>query len=40
MSEIQKASNDILVRVQESSFLHEMISLRNGNPARKDSHIA
>ena len=40
LTEIQKATDDILVCVQEGSFLNEIISLRNGNPVRKNSHIA
>ena len=40
LTEIQKAADDILVCVQKGFFLNEMISLRNGNPMRKNSHIA
>lgn len=40
LTEIQKATNDILVRVQESSFLDEMTSLRNGKPVRTESRVA
>lgn len=40
LTEIQKAADDILVCVQEGFFLNEMISLGNGNPVRKNSHIA
>lgn len=40
LTEIQTAADDILVCVQEGFFLNEMISLRNRNPVRKNSHIA
>ena len=40
LAEIQKATKEILVRVQESYFSVEMISLRNGKPVKRESRIA
>ena len=40
LMEIQNSENDILVCVQESSFMNETTSLKNETPVKKDSDIA
>ena len=39
-TEIQKAENNILVCLEESSFINEMTSMSNRNTVRKNSNIA
>ena len=39
-TEIQEAEHDILIRVQESCFLDEIVRLESGRPVKKDSCIA
>ena len=39
-TEIQEAEHDILICVQESCFLDEIVHLESGRPVKKDSCIA